>query len=381
MKVFFNCTTNVVGGGAKNSAIFISEVVKNTDNVWRFALSPQVKEILDSWGVELDYATVFPVSPAKSLTARRQLKRLVSDFDADVVYTMAGPSYVKFPVTHVQGISNAYISHPEYSDLRRILPVFDLLSCFLRSAYQRFMARKADYFIFQTKSALSGFCRRTDIPESRACVIPNAVDLNNFSGLHFEGRRSIDSITSILCPAADYPHKSLQFIPRYAKELVSRGFDKFVFLLTIPEEGKLFDQICKEANYLGVSGYIRTTGPYSYASAKSVYSSCDFVFVPSLLETFSATYLEAFAAKKPLLAADRGFARDVCENAAVYIDPYDSPGTADAFIRLFSSPEKCKELVANGEKVLASCETQSSRTLKICSYLTKVAQRNTPPAV
>ncbi len=55
----------------------------------------------------------------------------------------------------------------------------------------------------------------------------------------------------------------------------------------------------------------------------SLYEQCDALFMPTLLEFFSGTYIEAMLYKKPILTSDRDFARDVCQDAADYIDPHD----------------------------------------------------------
>ncbi len=43
------------------------------------------------------------------------------------------------------------------------------------------------------------------------------------------------------------------------------------------------------------------------------------VFIPTLLEVFSATYLEAMLMKKPIIASDLEFSRDICGESAYFL--------------------------------------------------------------
>ena len=45
--------------------------------------------------------------------------------------------------------------------------------------------------------------------------------------------------------------------------------------------------------------------------------------MPTLLESFSGTYVEAMYHGKPIFTSDIDFARDICGDAAFYFDPLD----------------------------------------------------------
>lgn len=358
----------------KNSALFIVNAIEDKSINWFFAISPQVYYLLSNWGVSLPQAFICDRSPSRSIRSRRFLKALEKSLSIDCVFTMAGPSYVNFSSVHVQGISNPHITHPDLNDIKAVLCNKDVFWYLIRTKYQRNKSKKADYFIFQTESSRLGFCRRTNVNQEDTVVIPNAADLSSFEINNQPFLSSAASI-DILCPAAPYPHKALAFIPRYAVELKALGLESFRFILTIPEESSLYQSIRIEASRLGVGNEVCTIGPYSYKDAKKIYDSSDLVFVPSLLETFSATYLEAFASHRPLIAADRGFARDVCQNAALYVEPLDARDVALKIYDLAGQSELQDRLVKAGVDVLERCDDQKVRTEKICKFLFKVAKK------
>ena len=83
-----------------------------------------------------------------------------------------------------------------------------------------------------------------------------------------------------------------------------------------------------------------------------LYLKSNAIMCASLVESSTAVFPEAFLANRPLLVSDRPFARELCENAAVYFDPLDEISIADAIIQLLSNESLQRSLVENGKNVL-----------------------------
>ena len=71
---------------------------------------------------------------------------------------------------------------------------------------------------------------------------------------------------------------------------------------------------------------------------------------PSLYEGFGLTALEAMSAGTPVLAADSPGVREVCAEAARYVDPRDPPSFAAAIAELAAAPALRHELAACGRR-------------------------------
>ncbi len=379
MKILFNCTTNIVGGGVKNSAIFIKYALKDKRFQYIFAVSPQVKDILDKWNVNTDQMYLFDISPARDKNQRNRLKKLSKDLKADMVFTMAGPAYIDFDILHVMGMSNPYVSHVDLQGLRIGNSPFAIMKNILLTSYQSYYARKADFFIFQTNAARNGFCKRLFIDKSRTEVIVNSIGnefLDYFRNQPFKNM-DINSKISIFCPAAAYKHKALHLIPSIANKMreKTQGKYEFEFILTIDKDLSYWLEIENITKKLNVKKYIKTIGLFNYTEAPKLYEKSDLVFVPSILETFSASYLEAFVAKKPLIVADKGFARDICKDGAIYIDPFDPSATAEIINDLIMNVKKQEDIVEKGNKVVKLYGDQKNRYENIVNYLELVSNK------
>lgn len=327
LKILFNCTTNVAGGGVQNAANFIWYAVQDTRFQWLFAVSPQVATVLERWNVDAATVRIFS-SPARKIGARRSLEEFATENGADLVYTMAGPAYVRFPVPHVLGISNPYLTHAPLEAFRMGRTLSEVVSALLGVAYRGWCARsEAQYWVFQTETSRQGFCRRFRVDRRFTWVVPNAVGkafpFDSVDTLIETGIRGVANEEQLIfCPAADYPHKNLEIIPRVANVLATmESNQKLRFVLTLPPDSTTWCKVSREAKRLGVEEYVENIGPFSYADAFRLYADASAVFIPSILETFSTSYLEAIAAGRPLIVADRPFAREICGEAAFYFDP------------------------------------------------------------
>lgn len=339
--ILFNCTTNVVGGGVKNSAIFIKNAINYSEVNWYFAISKEVLEILENENIKLsDKFKLFENSPARNIAMRKELIAYCAKIKPNIIYTMAGPAYVKFKEYHVMGISSPYMTHAKFLQFKLSGNCHEIIKKTLSTGFKMFKSLSANHYVFQTNEARIGFSKRMKIPDFKTSVISNAVDekmLSQLSKLITNNKE--EKVISIFCPGAAYAHKGFQFIPEIAKHLEELVSDEFKFIITLPESSLLRDINLKSKKF-GVEKHINNIGPYKYSNVAKLYSKANIVFVPSLLETFSASYLEAMAAQKILIVADKGFAKEVCGHAAAYVNPLNSKEAAEMLAKAIESPSQ-----------------------------------------
>lgn len=380
MNILFNCTTNVVGGGLKNSAFFIRYTLKNQTLNWHFAICKPVYNLLIEWELELpnDRFTIFKTSPSKDIKARKKLIALTKELKIDLAYTMAGPAYVKFPCQHLQGISNGYITHADWEAFRFQGNILKTLKYYAYVGIQFLYSLRASDFVFQTQYAKDSFKKRSKLQEHRLHVISNAFDLSlrdYFYHLSNNVQVKSNSEIIIFCPGAGYLHKGFQYIPQIVKELRNLTDVKFKFILTLPFDSKIWLRIKLETKKLNLANDIVNNGSFKYSELKNMLETCHIVFVPSLLETFSASYLEAMCAKKKLVVANKNFAREICEDYATYITPQNQKNTALAFLKIFQNPNASNEEKKLADKILNKYGDQEHRYNVILTLIHKVASK------
>ena len=266
------------------------------------------------------------------------LKQLKKKIKPDLTYTMSGPAYVKFKSFHVMGCSNPYITHAKLDAFLLLRNPVTIIKTLARVIYQSIYIRKADYWQFQTISARDSFVRRHRIPITKTTVISNTC------GLHFFNHKKNNKVSGkkiIFSPSAAYIHKNLEIIPDVINDLLKiiKTKDKnidFEFQITLPTDSSYLSTILKKARKLNCEKYINNIGPFSVNNGPYLYCNSHLMFLPTLLETFSGSYLEAMATGTPIVTTNKDFAKDVCGSAALYFKPKDSKDAASKIFQILS---------------------------------------------
>jgi glycosyltransferase involved in cell wall biosynthesis len=129
-------------------------------------------------------------------------------------------------------------------------------------------------------------------------------------------------------------------------------------------------------NFKGFEDDIINLGPVSIESCPYVYRECDALFFPSLIETFTASYPEAMRMEKPIVTSDLPFAREICDNAALYFDPLNPDSIVDKIVELTQDEKLYADLKQKGLERLRSFETAASRASKILDILENKVKSN-----
>ena len=115
--------------------------------------------------------------------------------------------------------------------------------------------------------------------------------------------------------------------------------------------------------------HLVNVGPVALADGPALYQSCDVCFLPTLLETFTATYPEAMAMGLPIVTSDVDFARDICQSAAVYFRPRDPADAARTIDELLRQPAVWTALIRRGKDLLSKLPTPQQKYLDYVSLL------------
>jgi glycosyltransferase involved in cell wall biosynthesis len=288
----------------------------------------------------------------------------------DVVFTTSGPAYWKCRAPHLIGYNLPHYVYPESPYFQNI-PLKDRFHWMLwRRLIRYFYNRDADAIVVQTNDV------RDRVKQLIQCEDISVV--SNTCGAHFFRKNaSFDNLFErepskiyLLCLTAYYAHKNLEIFNEVLELLEDAAPGKFRLVLTLPPE-KL-QMVVKKS----LRESVINVGPVSPESCPSLYKNSDFTILPTLLECFSATYVESMAMGKPILTSDIGFAKSICQDAAVYFDPVDPHSMVKAILSLWGDEDRIRSLVKNGFRRLSAFPDASQRAahyIKICKKLATVS--------
>jgi glycosyltransferase involved in cell wall biosynthesis len=376
--ILLNTTVINKGGALQTSSNFIAQILRQpSEFTWHFALSAKVAAEAKALGAALpDTVEIFPESPARNSAARKRLRALADRLQPDAVFTFSGPAYVPFQQRHLLGCSEAWVTHGGLAAYRTLDFPREWFTFGLTTLYKMWWMRRADMWVMQTESSRQGLHRRLRIPLAKIHVISNTCGAQYFAAAN-EERPFPDPSTKvrIFCFSAPYKHKNLALLPPLAAALQNAlPTREFEIVLTLPPDGPDWRRLQTLAQELGVSARFVNHGPVPVSGGPALFRSCDLLVLPTVLETFSATYPEAMALGLPIVTSDLDFARDICGPAALYFPPWDAAAGAAQVQRLLADETLWRAQIAHGKAQLATLPHPGERSAAYLELLRKLVK-------
>lgn len=292
-------------------------------------------------------------------------QRLVRKFGVKVCFTMfGGAPIICYGVYKVSGFAYSNIIQSEI-DFWAFLPwskrVLKKAIDFLR----RWQALRSDELIVETEylyeRARTGVFKNKNVSLIRMAPSQLVIDGVNDdqAGLH-----KSNGLFSILYLAGPQPNKRVHLLAHVFSELKRRGYS-YRLLITMPESAYL-RKVEEEFASVGASECLENLGFIRAATVGGLLKSVDAVINVANLESFSNNWVEAWAARKPLICTDADWARYSCGEAAVYVDPTNCSQAADRVHALMSDKEAVEKLIGSG---LLQLQTLPSPEKRFLAYI------------
>jgi len=283
------------------------------------------------------------------------LPDIVAKYKPDVIYSPVNKGLPRPCAPQALFIRNAYYFYgrKHYPDmhialklrieatrfqLKRCLPRTDLIFCQTPIVKKRF---SEFYNYSENKITVLGFPPPEEIYLSINLSPP---ELLKEKGDNFY----------VLCMTCYMPHKNpgilLELCERYGSELRSK---KIKFITTVqrndhPKAGKFLDSIYKKQ----LEDLIINVGWLDRNQVNSYIRHSDVMWLPTLLECLPTTLLESMCLGTPIFSPDLDFARYVCDDAAVYYNPWDMKTIFNGLVLLRDNKQLRRILVENGKQQL-----------------------------
>jgi glycosyltransferase involved in cell wall biosynthesis len=349
MKIIVNATNLRKGGALQVCLSFVYELKSFPENDYFIFLSPAFKDLIDSTDFPNFIKTYFFEYPSRFVIFDKTIQSL-NDMEMrispDCVFTVFGPTYWLPKSNHVMGFANGIHLYKDLPYLKN-LSLFNRLKWFILGRYHRFLLRQNTHlYVVETEDVRLRFAKFINVPKEKIKVTHNtfhAVFNEDVKDLRLLPDKESDEFW-LISISAFYPHKNLAVIKKIIP-LLKNASIRFKFILTLPENEF-------KTHFEGYSEYIINVGPVYIEQCPYLYSKADALFLPTLVESFTASYPEAMKMKKPILTSDYSFSRSICQNAALYFDPFDPEEICAQILKLANDKALYSDLIENGAKQL-----------------------------
>lgn len=374
MNILVNASTSTIGGGVQVADSICRELYRFKQHHFVVVL-PEVLSQCKEAIMKYENITIYSYSMQWSSLSLLQkirkfcfgdnkfLDQIVREKHVDAVLTIFGPAMWRPRVLHLCGFARSQLvltDSPYYRNIPLIMKIkFSIRRKFKSYAFNKY----AD--VFYTENPYISEKLRHLFEGKNVYTVTNYY--NNIFDDSEKWNRNIvlpkfDGLT-LLTISENYPHKNLKIIIPTIKLLLNKYPSlKFRFVLTISEDalGNI-DATSRQ--------HIIFLGRVSIDQCPFLYEQCDVMFLPTLLECFSASYTEAMKMGRIILTSNLEFAKSICDDAALYVDPLSPENIADAIFQLQSNLKLYNDLTAKGKKRLGFFDNYQERANKLINIL------------
>lgn len=379
MKIIINTSTLVGTGVTQVATSFLYECLslKNI-NQYHVFLGKNVENSINK--LDFDNRFVFYEFPIKPVDIIRggfksikQMKNLEKQIKPDAVFSVFGPSWWTPKSIHLQGFAHPYYIYPEGPYFKIISVKQKLQLKLYEFIYIFFLKRNSDYFVTETDFVSKRLEKLLVLENGKVFTVSNTCNsfFRNFKNdkrVTFLPEKKKDEFRFIsLCTMQ--MHKNLTILNKVIPLLKERGYNSVKFVVTIDElsfKNKFSDSI---------KDCIINIGRIPIEDCPYLFNECDALFLPTLAECFTANYPEAMILQKPILTSKLPFAEDVCNEAALYVDPLSEFDITEKIVLLIGDVKVQEDLVREGNKVIKTLLTPSERATKYLDILEKIIKK------
>ena len=373
MRLIIN-TSTLKGTGVSQVAVsFIQECKQFGDNEFVVFMSPNIADNLcvESFPsnftfYEFGKESLYGLKGKKDI---RQMKRLEKELRPDAVFSVFGPSLWRPQAPHLMGF--AY-GHYVYDDLKysRDAHLNDSWGRKLRRfVHMRQLKENGDYYVCETEDVTRRLSLKYNISPKNVFTVSNTAGT---AFIEYKGSfREPGDVFKFYTLASAAPNKNFAILNEVIPILRGKyPSGKIKFYVTIPEESynQIFDESVKED--------VINVGPLKVDECPDFVDSCDALFLPTLLECFSASYPEAMLLGKPILTSNLPFATCVCGDSAVYFDPLNPSEIAERICSLVGNPHLYQELRNKGLEQIKIFPSPHERAEEYINILKNIANKN-----
>lgn len=286
-----------------------------------------------------------------------KLPRLVREFRPDVIFALGSTGLINTSFPQAVLVQNA---HRLYS-AHHAGPI---------GLRQRIMRRLRDWrfrraltyahMVFCQTNAMISRLRKVCGYRGPVELCPKAVSIDIIEESSPSPPSSLAPFTDkfrLFCLTKYYAHKNLEGLVetfcRFRHELQ----DCIVLLTISPQQGRKARRLLARIEQEGLQDMVVNVGPLPQSELGAYYQHCDALILPTFLESFSGTYLEAMRFGCPILTSDLEFAHEICVDSAIYFDPWNVSSMKDAVLRLKNNPDIGRRLVRLGREQLQKFPT------------------------
>jgi glycosyltransferase involved in cell wall biosynthesis len=278
------------------------------------------------------------------------LRLTIKKFDPDWVWNLGNYGYNWVSKKQSILLQDSHLVYDSKTHYREELLRYKLKKKVVKE-HLKFSLKNIDRVYCQTPVVKARFCNKYGYPERKVGLCPNAVSISLKENSESLTKPDLfnDKKLFFFTLARCYGHKNLSGIVKLF-QLYPKELSDVIFIITISEEQHPnAKKILKSIRCHGLEKSIINIGSVNQNILPTYFRNADALFLPTLLESFSSTYIEAMYFGTPIVTSDLDFAKYICGNAALYFNPWSTKDMLRAILKFRDNLELRRELKKRGK--------------------------------
>lgn len=374
MNVLINFSTLKKGGGQNVALNFIKSFFETDSEsgvdkyFFLVVKDTEIHKLLNQYEVSKIFFS--PSNPIKRLFFESlRLNRYLSEENIDIIYTYFGYAHISPKYIQITGSADSNIYYPEI-DFWKGYNYFIKAFKKIVDSYRKYGLKKSHGIIFENPELERRYKELFNPNKTTITILPSVslADTNIEFKLPEINKKAFKGL--FLC--GWHLNKNIMLIPKIAKEFKDNSID-YHFILTAPEDysflHKEFLNLCKTFK---VENMISIVGNVRKEQLKSLYQQMDFIFLLSKLESFSNNIIESYFFRVPLVVSDEPWARQLCKDAAIYVDRDNPKSIYNEVIKIINDNNELAKLLEKGDNNLKNYPTLNNKTIQELEFIKHV---------
>ena len=331
---FINAATLRVGGGKSVAVNFLKVLGENFGDLDFVAVVPDDKLFRDLIfdNIKLHFVPSFYHNPAMRIALDYRILKILKKTNANKVFNMGNTALPTKKYKQITLFHFPYAIYPE-SKVWKQMNIKDLVISRLMVFFFKKRLKYSDYFLAQTNTAKNRLIKLYGLDSDKIFIAPNAVSVDNLQK-EIIYDKNIQQATNndkykCLCLSVYYPHKNIESLIEVAELIKKQNLDIKIYITLDESENLQAKKIIHLISERQIQDILINLGRIPMKNIGYLYSRIDALLLPTILESFSGTYIESMFFKKKIITSDMDFAREVCRYNSRFFDPFDPEDILD----------------------------------------------------
>ena len=336
--LFINAATLRAGGGKSVGVNFLKTIGKNYHNRKFVAIVPDLNDYrkIDFDNIILYFVPKLFHKPVFRILLDYWILKKLKKTNSDKVFNMGNIALPSGKYKQITLFHFPYAVYPE-SKIWKKMTMKDYIVSKLMVFLFKSRLKFSDFLFAQTKTIKNRLIRLYSLEENNIFIAPNAISIENmnkeilYDKLLAE-KVSDDNSYKCLCLSVYYPHKNIEILVDVAKMIKEKDLDIKIYLTLSGNNNSKEKKIFKDIEKYELEDILINLGYVEMDKIGFLYSKIDALLLPTLLESFSGTYVESMYFKKKIITSDMDFSREICKNNTWFFNPEDAEDILEKII-------------------------------------------------